>query len=712
MSKHLAKDNAIWNRMIYGVSRQTIATTGEKSEKPPVYDEKRIEAEVPRTTTKRSGFMLKVVGVFMLVLYLLNSLGMEFGQVFSFTPYTGPVSVKPYGSFVDTGSFQDETEEPKEIIDVSYPFVPKAAYGKPVHSQVLIDHVFDSWGRPSLGKFIPPQNISYNKVVLTLNTSVSGVQYDRLGHLYVGGAEIWRTSTVEPGHKSVFSSHKKDVSPYVNLFHKNTEVVFQLDNLVRGNLTGAFHVQLYADFYLSDYLQSDSDNKTSVERGNSTYLDKKYHYFDFRKAADQIYPLVNENATLYPPIKHLPYEGLTVALPKVSQNTTRLKLSVFASGNAQEEFWYNNVVDKYTHRFENDGTVFHGHGPLRFVNVWVDGKKVASLAPQPFIFTGGYSPALWNSIVPVDAFDLPSIDLDISGLLPLLWDSEHHDLKILVDNGLDEVYGSFSGIGNDWIVSANLLSYENEEISLGSGEIVLIDDKKNVNVISISLPYTTSLQQIAGGKFGAEITANLVYKLKNGEVLNNTLTSTSESEISNIQIYKKLGRVGHHINEITSIKSFFLVDNLDDELIHSTEVVHRYPLTIVESEKVVLDGLDLNIDLVNGKHTTLKINDRVVMDESNVQNGTSTFHLRESGNYGSGNLDTDFKSFVSGPTRKYIYKRHVKAIEGEVTSDVVTFKNHEKEKGHEKKRGHKKEKDHGKKKSHRKHKCDDKKHKD
>lgn len=192
-------------------------------------------------------------------------------------------------------------------------------------------------------------------------------------------------------------------------------------------------------------------------------------------------------------------------------------------------------------------------------------------------------------------------------------------MKILVDNGLDEVYGSFSGIGNDWIVSANLLSYENEEISLGSGEIVLIDDKKNVNVISISLPYTTSLQQIAGGKFGAEITANLVYKLKNGEVLNNTLTSTSESEISNIQIYKKLGRVGHHINEITSIKSFFLVDNLDDELIHSTEVVHRYPLTIVESEKVVLDGLDLNIDLVNGKHTTLKINDRVVMDESNVQ---------------------------------------------------------------------------------------------
>ncbi|KAM9889184.1 hypothetical protein OXX69_012904, partial [Metschnikowia pulcherrima] len=136
---------------------------------------------------------------------------------------------------------------------------------------------------------------------------------------------------------------------------------------------------------------------SDAEHGNSTYLDEKYKYYDIRKAADKVYPLVEDEEPASPPIKHLPYQGFSVELPKLSHNTTRLKLAVFASGNSKEEFWYSNVLDKYTHRFEKDGTVFHGHGPLRFVNVWVDGQKVATQAPQPFIFTGGYSPALWNA---------------------------------------------------------------------------------------------------------------------------------------------------------------------------------------------------------------------------------------------------------------------------------------------------------------------------
>ncbi|OBA22672.1 hypothetical protein METBIDRAFT_15328, partial [Metschnikowia bicuspidata var. bicuspidata NRRL YB-4993] len=674
MSQHLAKDSAVWNRLMHGISWQPSVQPDKQSEKELISDEKCIHNEAPRVKDSKKGVVMKLLGFFAFMAFLLSQAGFNFGQLCLPKNYTGPVTLKNYGGFIDVNSFQIENAEPREIFEVSYPFVPKANYGKPVYSSVLIDHEFDSWGHPNLRNFSAPKDIKYNKVVLTLNTSVSGVQYDRLAHLYVGGAEIWRTSTVEPGNMSVFSTHRKDVSQYAQLFHEDTDVLFQLDNLVGSTLTGVFHVQLYADFYWSESFRSDPDHDV----GNSTYLNETYKYFETRKAADKVYTLVESNDTEYPPIKHLPYQDFSVSLPKVSHNTTRLKLAVFASGNSHEEFWYNSVLDKYTHRFERDGTVFHGHGPLRFVNVWVDGKKVASQTPQPFIFTGGFSPALWNSVVPVDAFDMPSMDLDISGLLPLLWDSQPHELKILVDNGLDEVKGETSGIGNDWIISANLLAYENSEILLSSGEILKIDDQKKAHSFGISLPYTSSLQQVAGGEFGAEITSSFVYNLKNGVVLNNTMTSISKGDVSSVQLYSRLGKSAKIVHVGKSFKSFFLMDNTNDELIHQTDLLFKYPLTLIQSEDIVGEGTDLNVHLVHGKETTLKINDNTVMDESNFQNGTSTYHLRDTGNHGTGSLFTKFKSVVLRPTHKFVYKRFVAAEEGKITKDKASFKDHDK----------------------------------
>ncbi|GEQ70152.1 hypothetical protein JCM33374_g3828 [Metschnikowia sp. JCM 33374] len=715
MSKHLAKDKAVWNRLMFGncatpvenkehamekTPQQVVeAANAEKSGDYPGYNDKSIPFKSsPKTVFQKYGTLLKGLCLMAVAAFFLVHLGPDYPKSFCAKhPLSVPATMAKYGGFVDDGVAHDLEAEPKEIIEVSFPFVPKWRYGKPVYSQSLIDQKFDSWGHPASQTFSPPSGIRFNKVVLTLNTSVSGVQYDRLAHLYVDGAEIWRTSTIEPGHRPVFSSFKKDVSQYINLFHSNAEILFQLDNLVSGKLDGVFHVQLQADFYLSEYepghdpehgdepehghkpAHNSSVRAPYSAKGNATYLDEQYKYYDIRKSADRIYPLIKDASAISTPIRHLPYQDFSVALPKVSHNTTRLKLSIFASGNAQEEFWYNNVLDRFTHRFEKDGTTFHGHGPLRFVNVWIDGKKIATQTPQPFIFTGGFSPSLWSAVVPVNAFDLPSIDLDVSGLLPLLWDSKHHELKISVDNGLDEVDGTNSGIGNDWIISANLLTYENQDIASSSGRIVSIDDKKDTNSVGISLPYTSSLQQIVEGTFEAEITTNLLFELKNGELLNSTLTSTSKGGISNVQLYSKSGRSAKVVHVGKSSKYFSVLDNSEDKLIHETEVSYEYPLTFIGTETIVQDGSDLDLMLVNGKQTTLKINEKTVMDERNFQNGTSTFHLRESGNYGNGDLDTDFKSVVSGPANQFVYTRYVKASDGNITSDENTFKRGKKE---------------------------------
>lgn len=655
MSKHLAKDKAVWNRLMFGMSR----ASPDVSEKQP-YPE--LSEKSPKVAPKkgcRDGKLLSFVALCGLGLYLICArfVVSDYFEL-AFDRSVLPQGHVRYGGYVDDGSLLDLDTEPKEIIAVLYPFVPRASYGKPVHSALLINHTFDSWGHPSLETFVP-KDVDFNKVVLTLNTTVDGVQYDRLAHLYVGGAEIWRTSTIEPGHAKVFSSFSKDVSDYASLFKQKTDILFQLDNLLTDRLTGAFHVELTAQFFLTHHVKAE---------------DSGYQYFDIRKTPNHVLPLVKKDSAKVPPIESLPSHPFSVTLPKVAQNTTRLKLSIFASGNGQEEFWYNNVLDRFTHRFDSSGVVFFGHGPLRFVNVWVDGEKVASQTPQPFIFTGGFSPALWNSVVANNAFDLSSIDLDISGLLPLLWDGEEHTLSILVDNGLDEVDGTASGIGNDWIISANILTYENAAVAKSSARIVEWGKRNRANSIGISLPYGSSLQQITDGIFETDLSTEFITELKSGEVLNNTLRVYTKGELSNVQLYSKMGKTVKVVHVGHSAKRYYFTDNVSGELVHLTDISISYPLTISNTETPVDSGVDIDVQLVNVKETELKINEKLVMKEIAAQNGTSTFHIRSSGNYGVGALQTKFKSLVSGPTEQFKYKRVVNSENGQILSDKHSYK--------------------------------------
>lgn len=112
-----------------------------------------------------------------------------------------------FRSHVDWGMYAAQARW-HEIIAVEYPYTPKPSYGRYLHSHVLIDHTFETWSEPDVQRFVPPCNVSFNKVVLTLNTTFVGVQYDRLAHLYLGRAEVWRTSTAEPGGRRVCTSQE------------------------------------------------------------------------------------------------------------------------------------------------------------------------------------------------------------------------------------------------------------------------------------------------------------------------------------------------------------------------------------------------------------------------------------------------------------------------------------------------------------------------
>ena len=75
---------------------------------------------------------------------------------------------------------------------------------------MIKNHKFgNSWNQPAVVNFTAPSNISFDAVVLTLHTEVEGVQFDRLANLFVDGIQVWRTSTIEPGGRKVFSDFKK-----------------------------------------------------------------------------------------------------------------------------------------------------------------------------------------------------------------------------------------------------------------------------------------------------------------------------------------------------------------------------------------------------------------------------------------------------------------------------------------------------------------------
>jgi len=563
--------------------------------------------------------------------------------------------------------------KPREIISVGFPYTPPESYGDSLLHVTLINETFgQSWGKPAIVPFKAP-DFKFNKVVLTLKTEVDNVQYDRLVNIFVDGVQVWRTSTIEPGGNLVSSTALKDVSTYLNLFKTDGVVMFQLDNLLNKRLTGEFKITLCANFYNTEAEHDDGFSSSDLNDS----------IFTTAKPADKIYPLVVDEDHSSPPLAYLPSDKINVQLPAVSVNTTRLRLSIFTSGNAQEEFWYGNVIDKFKDKYASHGRPLPGHGPVRIVNVYFNGEKIATQSPEPVVFTGGISPALWSAVVSNNAFDVPAIDVDLTGLLPVLWESQNIEeryLEIEISNGLGETGKLTKKIGENWITTANLLTYENEAVESVKGEVVNIDLDKKSNVVAISAPYTDSIQQIITANFNASIESTIGFTLKGGETVESTIISKTSALVQNVQSYSNRGAVQRLVHNGHSIKSFTVEQN--DQIAHQfiSSVDYPFVLNLVETEKSVNSSdfqIHYDVQLVCGRSLSLHSNDDgVQVKNSAYQNGSSQYVLSSLGNYGSGELDTNYTITVEKDHKPVqTYNRYVKAANKTILSDDTTENN-------------------------------------
>ena len=86
-----------------------------------------------------------------------------------------------------------------ELTDGSSNATVKVVDGhQPTCHHVLAIHTFAiSYGKPYVGSYKPPE-CAFNRVTWNLTVLSAGRQFDRLGIVYLGDVEVFRTSTAEP----------------------------------------------------------------------------------------------------------------------------------------------------------------------------------------------------------------------------------------------------------------------------------------------------------------------------------------------------------------------------------------------------------------------------------------------------------------------------------------------------------------------------------
>jgi Peptide N-acetyl-beta-D-glucosaminyl asparaginase amidase A len=267
----------------------------------------------------------------------------------------------------------------------------------------------------------------WSKVVLDFTGQVAGRQFDRLMNVWVGGAEVFQSSTSEPDPDGITWHVEHDATPYSSLFAQAQPIKVELQNYVVGIYTGVIYGTLKVTYY----------------QATATYPAPEH--------PDQIIGFPNADSSYF-------YSPSDVRSTSVSfpRNLTRAYLELYLKGNSCDEFWFGSQPDDFAG--PND---LCGGGAFREIDVSIDGQLAGIAWPYPFIFTGGVNPWLWRPIPAVNAFDMPPQVVDLTPYVGLLNDGQPHTISLRVAHD-----GYYWGIGSD------LLLYRDPALSQTSGALV------------------------------------------------------------------------------------------------------------------------------------------------------------------------------------------------------------------------------------------------
>lgn len=156
-------------------------------------------------------------------------------------------------------------------------------------------------------------SIDIERIILQYEGSISGIQYDRYGALWISGVELLRTTTPEPTgveNETISWTVTKDVTEYASLLlseqqdDKKEEVyaAVSIPNTVNKEYTGVIHVNCTLSFYTSKK-SAISNSSLISETSSSTKQTKQQNRQKRRPSVMNLN--TNFNKIIYIRMQHL-----------------------------------------------------------------------------------------------------------------------------------------------------------------------------------------------------------------------------------------------------------------------------------------------------------------------------------------------------------------------------------------------------------------------
>ena len=270
--------------------------------------------------------------------------------------------------------------------------------------------------------FTPPSDCKgpWAKVVLNLDLTVTaGTQYDRTASLYLGSANIFYGTTAEPRSALSPSWHvERDVTDLSAIFQTAQTGNAIIYNIYNSQYNGGIYGTATLQFYPADFRNPPA------------------------AAPDMVVPVSGVNS---------PYEldttssavTATVTLPR---NLTKAYLDVIAQSQSGDEFWYLGVPNDVSGELET-----YGGTAFRETEVSIDGKPAGVAPVNPWIYTGGIDPYLWEPITGVETLNFKPYRVNLTPFAGMLSDGNPHTVSISVYNA-----------NSYFLATANLLLYRDK----------------------------------------------------------------------------------------------------------------------------------------------------------------------------------------------------------------------------------------------------------
>ena len=273
-------------------------------------------------------------------------------------------------------------------------------------------------------------------LVLTMNISTKGLQYDRVGAVWINGVEVIRLTTAEPTAEGIHWTVQKDVSYLKRYITDNIDDLYttiSIPNIVNSVYTGILYINLTLSVYMNDFKSSSYD----------PIYDVYIHPLSNAPVVSPGFPLGPLSLSSHHNFTH------SILLPDIYHETYKtitplddLFIEIFASAHGDEEFYWSDAPGEVSAVIGAiNGTIY------REIQVYIDNILVNAIQPFNVLYTGGVDPYLWRPITGIYSFDIPAFKLDLSPFLGLLLDNGRHDITVVV-------YGNT--VGGSWFVDCSL----------------------------------------------------------------------------------------------------------------------------------------------------------------------------------------------------------------------------------------------------------------